>query len=172
VTYEPADAELYLFGLPINLRPSARSKPIHEDFALTEERLPAERFMRALRTRIDLQPHLVVVLDDLAFARIIDFLGGAELPGGIYSGEAVLRLLDPLDQDPSALLEAQIEVLGALAPKAFPPTLPMEVSDFTALIPGHLQLSSEPQEAFALLAPLLAVKEENVHVLPLFAEGP
>ena len=171
-TYTPAKAELFLFGLPLDLRPSEQSKPLADRFSLTRQGLPAEPFLRALQSRIDLQPALVVVLDEHAFARAVDFFDGVEISGVRYTGEAIMRLMEPLQDEPRPLLEAQIKVLQSLLPKALGLSPPAEVSELMALLPDHMRLSTQPQEAFAILAPMLDLEAQNVHVLPLFIQNP
>jgi hypothetical protein len=108
-------------------------------------------------------------MDELAFATIVDFLGGVEIENTRVQGERVVSFLRSLEGQPQSLLEAQGTILEALVEQASALETPMEITTLTELIPEHVYLSEELPTAVGRLAPFMPPKPDSVYIL---LEGP
>jgi len=124
-------------------------------------------FLMAMRNVISLSPALVVVLDEVGFATLIDFLNSVARDREAMDGATVIGFLNLIADKPQTLLETQATILAELRHKT--PDFNEQV-DFTRLndlIPAHAYLSASVPEAFALLSPLLPIDPESIHIIPI-----
>ena len=165
-THRPPGKAVYLFGLPTDATtPDGIS--LEEAFS----RDPPE-FMSALSALSPVPLDVVVVLDETAFASLIDFLGGVDLEGSRVGGRDVMAVMGLLVGDASASLEAQRQLLGAMTLRLVDVGPGTELQPLADLVPDHAYLSIPVADALTRLAPLLPIDPANILIsLPLSAGG-
>jgi len=166
--FRPPGKEVFLYGIPLN-------RPLEED----PDRTMSDVFrwspvtgvdpmlLMAMRNVISLSPALVIVLDEVGFATLIDFLGGVTQDGETMDGATVIGFLNLIADKPQTLLETQATILGGLRHKIPTFVEQVDLTPLTNLIPAHAYLSESVPEAFALLSPLLPIDPESIHVMPI-----
>ncbi len=103
--HRPPGEAVYLFGLPIDAA-TPDGVLLKDAFSWDPDAGPTSEFLSAVATLSPVPLDVVVVLDETAFASLIDFLGGVELEGGKVGGREVLGVMGLLTGDAAASLEA------------------------------------------------------------------
>ena len=161
--HRPPGDSVFLFGLPIDASTPA-GPTLEEIFGWDPESGPDPGFLDAVHSLSPIPLGFTVVLDETAFATLIDFLGGVELNGGVVGGREVLGVMGLLAADPAAALEAQRRLLEALAQRAGGIGPGSELQPLVDLIPEHAYTSVPVSEALTLAAPLLPLTADRIHV--------
>jgi hypothetical protein len=161
--HRPPGDSLFLFGLPVDAA-TAEGPTLEESFAWSSDEGPDPAFLDAVRSISPLPLEFTVVLDETAFAGLIDFLGGVELDGADVGGREVLGVMSLLTSDPSAALEAQRRLLEALARRAQAVGPGSELQPLVDLIPDHAFTSIPASQVLTLAAPLLPLTADRIHV--------
>lgn len=165
VGFEPPGDETLVYGLPLSAAaPSGPDNALASLFTWSRQEGVDARFLQALAELVPLQYDAVVVMDEVAFAKAVDVLGGANLAGTELKGDEVLAFLRLLYAKPEALLSAQEELLLALRPglQDLGPT--PDISSLEAVHPEHVYLSLEPMQLAALVAPLLPFEAASIRL--------
>lgn len=162
-SYRPPGDDLYLTGIPVD-RVVRRNDTYADLFRWTAGSGPDGRFLQALAAQFPLSLDAVVLLDETAFAALIDLLGGIRLEGADLSGSQVLGVLNLLADRPSTLFATQARLLEALAVQAADIEVPPDLSRLWAMIPEHAYLSITPTEALSMAAPLLPITPDKLHL--------
>ncbi len=164
-TYRLPGKDVFLYGVPVN-QPAGvgTAGGLQALFHWSAEQGVDSTFLSRLKEVVPLPPQVVVLMDDAAFAAIVDYLGGVELNGTSFGGTQVLGVLSLVGDDPQALLATQSHLLEALVKK-----LPVlgetpDVSSIQALVPEHIHLSIPVSQLLGLVAPLLPVEPSSVYV--------
>ncbi len=164
-TFRLPGKDIFLYGVPID-QPvaSGGASGLQALFHWSAEQGVDAAFLSRLQDIAPLPPQMVVLLDNAAFAAIVDYLGGVELNGTSFSGPQVLGVLSLVGDDPKALLASQSHLLEALVQKL--PSLgeTPDVSPIQALVPEHIHLSIPVSQLLGLIAPLLPVEPSSVYV--------
>jgi len=126
VTVVEPDGAITISGVPsdLDLVPGAEVR-LNSFFAWTPEGGVAPPFLEALERALRVQVDVVVVLDDFAFARLVDYVGGLPIEGEIglpvedqvLSGEQVLALQSVFEGDPLGQTRLQGSILEGLIPQ-------------------------------------------------------
>jgi hypothetical protein len=164
-TFRPPGRSVFLYGLPTNSPIAGQDLvTLSALFSWSADLGVDPLFLETLARTVPLQPDVTVLMDETAFAALIDYLGGVELNATTFSGVDVLGFLSLMVQEPEAslasqsrLIEAMIQRLPALG------TLP-DVSPLLGLVPDHAHLSLPVNQLLGMLSPLLPVDPAEIHV--------
>ncbi len=161
--YDEAGKTIYLHGISID----SGSRALKDIFAWSSVEGLDQAFMDALYQILPLSPDLIVVNDDIAFASIINYLGGVDIEGAKFDGESVLAFLSLSGDKPEILLNNQALILEALVPQALSSAPSPELTQLIELIPEHVYISQDVTDAVALLTPLREISPENIFFILL-----
>ncbi len=161
-TYRPPGRDLYLFGFPVDWRPEgARTPSLRQAFGWSEGGDVAPAFIDALPMR----PDVVVVLDPIAFADLIDFLGGVSLDGsetmtGMQAAGSIGRLADQSEK----MLAKQASMLQDLIERTATLGSTPDITPLLEQIPEHAYSSLPAVSLVANLSAMLPINPERVHM--------
>ncbi|MGD8813528.1 MAG: hypothetical protein PVI78_03535 [Anaerolineales bacterium] len=165
VTFRLPGRDLFLLGIPINARvrvqPELRLKDL---FRWSVDQGPDAIFMQALYDEVPLSIDVILVVDEIAFAALIDYMGGVTLESGTLDGNQVIGVLDLVKDQPTAALEVQERVVQALSEKAPNLGSTPDLTPLIALIPINAYSSIPPLNLVALINPLLPIQPNTVHI--------
>ncbi len=164
-TYRLPGKGVFLYGIPVNEQVgSGASADLRTLFHWSAEAGVDPAFMAGLQKIAPLVPQAVVLMDQTAFAALVDYLGGVELNGSSFGGNQVLGVLSLVGDDPQAMLSTQAHLLGALVTKLPALSETPDLSPVQSLIPEHMHLSLPLSQLFGLISPLLPVEPGSVYV--------
>jgi hypothetical protein len=153
--------------------PSDNTTNLESLFSHSSQLGPGSDFLNGIREVLPLDPTLTIVLDDIAFAEIVDYLGGIEVQGNSLDGESVLTLLSLNWDQPKLLLENQAAIVRALIPKALDQPESPELTDLFNLVPSHAFLSMDISTTVAKIYPLRETSPDSVFlIMPEDTENP
>jgi hypothetical protein len=165
-TYRSNENVIYLHGIPLNANiPGEEDAQLSDIFEWTPETGLSREFSNQLYEIIPLDPNLTIILDDSAFARTIDYLGGVEIRGKTLDGESVLTFLSISWDQPEILIQNQADIVRSIIPKALNLPETPELTDLLALIPDHASLSLEISEAVGLILPLRKTPSDSIFII-------
>jgi hypothetical protein len=166
--FQPGGDTVYLHGIALNASaPELDPGALHEIFTWDSETGTNETFRRMLFHVLPLTPDLTIVLDDQAFSKAIDYLGGVEFQGKRMEGEGIISIVNQPTEDYEFLLEVQSEIIKAMIPEALKLAPSPELTELLNLVPEHADISLEVKDALALITPLRTVPAENVFFILL-----
>lgn len=169
--HRPPGESIYLFGLPTDAQTHTGAS-LEDSFSWNPEDGPSREFLDAVASLSPVTLDVTAVLDETAFASLIDFLGGVDLKGGRVGGREVMAVMGLLTGDASASLEAQRQLLGAMALRLGYVGPGSELQPLADLVPDHAYLSIPVADALTRLAPLLPLDPANLRIsLPLTGDG-
>ncbi|OGO17659.1 MAG: hypothetical protein A2Z14_10130 [Chloroflexi bacterium RBG_16_48_8] len=164
----PTENIIYLHGIPMNtVIPGEQDATLSDVFEWTYQTGISEEFIDHLYEIIPLHPTLTILLDDIAFAKTIDYLGGAEIRGRTLDGESVLTFLSLSWDQPEILIQNQADIIRSIIPKALGLPETPELTELFALIPDHASLSMEISQAVGLILPLRETPSESIFIILL-----
>jgi anionic cell wall polymer biosynthesis LytR-Cps2A-Psr (LCP) family protein len=149
--------EIVLSGFPTDFEATAASHPLSDLFMFNHETGVSGNFISAIQNFVGLEVDVVLVLDEVGFASLIDFLDGITLTGNYMDGPTVISALRVFYEDPLISLEAQGKVLRALANRVGTLGESPNLTPLFNLIPNHAYTSEPPSViavSFGLLLPL------------------
>jgi hypothetical protein len=163
-SFEPPGRDLFLTGIPADSpSPDLDGRPLSTAFAITSDGAPSPQFLQALAALAPTTPDLVVTLDEVGFAQVVDYVGGIDLGGAVLDGSQILAVLELLSEDPAASTATQRSVLQAMVERAQQLGDSPDITPLTALVPDHAYVSLPVTQAIALVAPLLPLETSRVH---------
>jgi hypothetical protein len=109
-------------------------------------------------------PDVIVVLDEEAFAQVIDFMGGVVLEGDRFDGQSIVTSLQFVSDDPQMLLSMQASLLLSLSFQGAQLGEHPEITSLTALIPDHAYSSIQPTTLVNLLIPMLPLDPASIQI--------
>jgi hypothetical protein len=164
--YRSTEEIVYLHGLSLDTPiPDAEATDLQSHFSYSHESGPGDEFMAALYETLPLQPSLIIVMDDIAFASVVDYLGGIELQENFLDGYGVLTLLSLSWDQPRLLLENQAKIIQALIPKALQLPESPELTDLFGLVPSHAYLSMDISTTVAKIYPLRQLDPDSIFLI-------
>jgi hypothetical protein len=87
ITFRPPGRSVFLYGLPTNAPIEDRDLvTLGALFAWSSEGGVDPLFLDTLARTVPLQPDATVVMDEIAFAALVDYVGGVELNGTTFGG--------------------------------------------------------------------------------------
>ena len=110
---------------------------------------------------------MVVVLDEVAFTSLVNYVGGVELAGALLDGKSVLDFLSVAWLNPDLLLENQAMIIKGILPRALGLAPSPELTELIQLIPEHAYISLDVTDAVGLISPLRKITSENVFFILL-----
>src|SRR3990172_9154330 len=90
--HRPPGESIYLFGLPTDAQTPAGAS-LEDSFSWNPEDGPSREFLEAVASLSPVTLDVTAVLDETAFASLIDFLGGVDLKGGRVGGREVMAVM-------------------------------------------------------------------------------
>ena len=120
--------------------------------------------MQALYDEVPLSIDVILVIDEFAFAALIDYMGGVSLESGTLDGNQVIGILELVEDQPTAALEVQERVVQALSEKAPNLGSTPDLTPLLALIPGNAFSSIPSLNLVALINPLLPLQPDSIHI--------
>ena len=112
-----------------------------------------------------MHPTVTIIVDDTAFARVIDYLGGIEIRGKTLDGESILTFLSLSWDQPGILVQNQADIIRAIIPKALALPETPELTPLLELIPDHTSLSLDITEAVGLILPLRETSDDSIFII-------
>ncbi len=165
-TYRTNENIIYLHGIPLNANiPGEEDTQLSDVFEWTSQAGLNPEFESRLYEIIPLHPNLTIILDDTAFARTIDYLGGIEIRGKTLDGESVLTFLSLSWDQPGILIQNQADIIRSIIPKALGLPETPELTELISLIPDHASLSSEISKAVGMILPLRKTSSESIFII-------
>jgi hypothetical protein len=165
-THRSTENIIYLHGIPLNANiPEEEGKQLGDVFEWSSQTGLNKVFLDQLNKIIPLEPHLTIILDDTAFARAIDYLGGIEIRGKNLDGESILTFLSLSWDQPGILIQDQADIIRAIIPKALGLPDTPELTELLALVPDHASLSMEISEAVGLVLPLRKATADSIFII-------
>ncbi len=165
ITFRPPGRSIFLYGLPTNAPIEGQDLvTLGALFAWSSEGGVDPLFLDTLARTVPLQPDATALMDETAFAALVDFVGGVELNGTTFGGNEVLGFLSLVMEEPEASLASQSRLIEAMV-RHLPSlgALP-DVSPLQWLVPDHAHLTLPVNQMIGLLSPLLPVDPTEVHV--------
>jgi len=164
--YRATEKVVYLHGLALDTPiPGNEGTSLESLFSWSSQTGLGVEFTTGLFETLPLNPNLTIVLDDIAFAAIVDYLGGADIRGNALDGESVLTYLSLYWDQPKLLLEHQATVVRNLIPKALDQPESPELTDLFSLVPSHAILSMDISTAVAKIYPLRDINPDSVFII-------
>jgi hypothetical protein len=172
--YRSSEKIVYLHGLSLDTPiPGEEGITLQNLFTFSAQSGPGMEFTSGLYKILPLDPTLSLVLDEIAFAAIVDYLGGIEIRGNALNGEGVLTFLSLYWDQPALLLENQATVIRALIPKALNLPESPELTDLFNLVPTHAFLSMDISTTVAKIYPFREINPESIFlIMPEEMENP
>jgi hypothetical protein len=149
--------EVVLSGFPTSFQSTNMSNPLSDLFTFSKETGITNNFVIAIENAANLNVDVVLVLDEIGYASLIDYLEGITLTGNYMDGPTVISALRVFYEDPLISLEAQGKVLRALANRVDTLGDAPNLTPLFNLIPDHAYTSEPPSViavSFGLLLPL------------------
>jgi hypothetical protein len=154
---------IFLVGLPTNSPSLGTLSPtLHDLFLWSADQGVDPTFLEALTQYVAPPPDAILVLDEVAFATLVDYVGGVTLEGSQLDGIQVVGVLRLLADQPQASLATQRGVLLALSSKAHLLGSSPDATSLIDLIPSHAYCSMPPQQVVSMLLPLLPLEPTSV----------
>jgi hypothetical protein len=172
--YRSSEKIIYLHALSLDTPlPEDPTTTLQDNFSYAPQSGPGVEFLDGIHDVLPLDPTLTMVLDDIAFAELVDYLGGIEVQGNALDGESVLTFLSLHWDQPKLLLQNQASIVRALIPKALDQPESPELTDLFSLVPSHAFLSMDISTTVAMLYPLREINPDSVFlIMPEDAETP
>ena len=107
--------EIILSGFPTDYQPTGFSTPLAGLFRWFPDAGVDKTFLEAIQQTKGKSIDVVLVLDEIGYASLIDFMDGVTLAGNFMDGPTVISALRVFYEDPLISLDAQSKILRALA---------------------------------------------------------
>jgi hypothetical protein len=172
VTFRPPGRSVFLYGLPTDA-PIRDQEPVtlRALFSWSSDRGVDPLFLSQLSSAVPLQPDATILMDETAFAALVDYVGGVDLNGTVFSGNDVLGFLSLVLDEPEATLASQSRLIQAMAQRLPGLGSAPDITPLHGLVPDHAHLSLPVSHLAGLLSPLLPVDPDEVHVSRWSAEA-
>jgi hypothetical protein len=164
-TYRLPAKDLFLFGMPIDLKPYPDSADrLSEMFSWDADNGVDLAFVRALQEVVPLPPNAIIVLDESGFGAVIDYLGGIDINGARMDGTQVVSVLGLLRENPSAMLTTQQHFVEAMAARVADLEEHPDLAPLLSIMPDHGYLSVDVKVLVDAVAPLLPLDPRMIHI--------
>lgn len=165
VTFRPPGRSVFLYGLSADAPiPGQEPVTLGALFSWSADGGIAPLFLSQLASAVPLEPDVTVLMDETAFAALVDFVGGVDLNGTVFAGDQVLGFLSLVEDQPDAMLAAQSRLIEALLQRLPALGASPDTSSLHGLVPEHAHPSFPVSQLLAMLSPLLPVDPAEVHV--------
>lgn len=164
-TFRLPGTELFLFGIPVDVPVAAQPDlRLRDLFRWSNDQGADALFQQALFAELPLTIDVILVLDKVGFAALVDFMGGVTLESGTLDGNQVIGVLELVEDQPRAALEIQGRLVRALRDKAYVLGSTPDLSPLMALIPENAYSSIPAINVVTLITPLLPIRSDAVHI--------
>jgi hypothetical protein len=164
-TFRPPGRSVFLYGLPTNAPIAGQDiVTLSALFSWSADLGVDPLFLDTLARTVPLQPDATVLMDETAFADLIDYLGGVDLNGTTFSGNEILGFLSLVVQEPEASLTSQSRLIEAMVQRLPALGALPDVSPLLGLVPDHAHLSLPASQLLGMVSPLLPVDPAEIHV--------
>jgi len=181
LTINPPDTHVVLTGVPTDLDlVSGANVTLESFFAWTAEDGVAPPFLEALERALRVQIDVVSVMDETAFAALVDYVGG--LPLGkdlglpledqLLNGDQVLALHTVFAGDPVGLVNLQANILQGLLPQGAKLPANPDLSPLLDLVPAHARINIHEAQLAVLLSHILPLQTDQVEIRVVLAPIP
>jgi hypothetical protein len=165
ISFRPAEPRPLFLGVSPAAAPDNQAgRSLAELFSYSPGKGLEPGMLAAVQQVVPLEFQAVMILDEVAFAYLVDYLGGVVVNDRPVSGEQILWTMRLLYDDHPALLEAQRTVLRAMIDRGASLGAAPDLSPLLDLIPDHAYLSAPAAQAAVLLSPLLPVRPEHFQI--------
>jgi hypothetical protein len=181
LTINPPDTHVILTGVPtdLDLVPGADVR-LDSFFAWTAQDGVAPPFLEALERALRIQIDTIAVMDETAFAELVDYVGG--LPLGkdlglpleeqVLTGEQVLALHTVFSGDPVGLINLQANILQGLLPQGAKLPANPDLGPLLELVPQHARITIHEAQLAVLLSHILPLQSDQVEIRVVLAPVP
>jgi hypothetical protein len=168
-THRPPDQEVFLIGVPLDFEVCTSSvSTIEQTFGWTPEGGVDPRFLDVFDGELLLKPDAIIVADEIAFAELINFLGGIEFNNEHILGNVMVAFLDVVAEDPTISISTQQKVLVAMVAEIYKLDEPFDPSPLLPLMPDHAYSSVSIQELIATFyLPISPLEPGDIQVYPI-----
>ncbi|MEJ2607757.1 MAG: hypothetical protein P8Z41_13915 [Anaerolineales bacterium] len=163
-TFHFPDKEIVLYGFPTDLQSSASPIPLANSFGWSPDNGVDGNFLAAVQKSTGVEPDVVLILDEVGYASLIDYLEGITLTGNYMDGPTVISALRVFYDDPLISLEAQSKVLRALAERVEILGGSPNLTPLFNLIPEHAYTSESPSVVAVTFGLLLPLRSDAIHI--------
>jgi len=164
-TFRPPGRSVFLYGLPTNAPIEGQDVvTLNALFSWSADLGTDPLFLNTLARTVPLQPDVTVLMDETAFASLIDYLGGVDLNNTIFSGNEVLGFLSLVIDEPEASLASQARLIEAMVQRLPALGALPDLGPLPGLVPDHAHLSLPVNQLLGILSPLLPVDPAKIHV--------
>jgi hypothetical protein len=165
VSYRLPGRDIFVLGLPIDCPVSSPTDAeLRTLFAWSPQSGIARSFLEGLSSQLPPSPDVTLVLDEQAFAGLVDFLGGVTLEGAHLDGSQVVSVLALLSDQPDAFLNMQQKIINALVAEAPALGTSPDLTTLIQYVPQHAYSSLAPLSVVALVSPLFPISATSVHI--------
>jgi hypothetical protein len=170
ITTHPQDSTMTLTGFPVDYPLDQRGRNLENAFSFLAQGILDPAFIDELDALVPDGVRAFVLLDEVGFAELIDFMGGIRLNNEQLDGMTALGVLQLLYEQPGASLAMQAKILEALSMNA--PSLGMtpELTPIMELIPEHALTTLPAPQLTTLVVPLLPLSPDRVIIRTWSAE--
>lgn len=181
LSIQPPETPVILTGVPTSLDlVEGANVTLESFFAWSAEGGVTPPFLEALERALRVQIDVVSVMDEYAFAALVDYVGGLPLGGDlglpveeqILSGNQVLALHTVFDGDPVGLVNLQANVLEGLLPQAARLSANPDLTPLLALMPEHASITIHEAQMAVLVSHLLPLNTDQVEILVVLKPVP
>jgi hypothetical protein len=155
LSLDPITKKIDLLGLPVDLTPPGGETTLAESFDLWLPPDYGAGFIRRIGELTQTPIMGFAVLDEHAFAELLDYMGGVDLDGELLDGASVIGSLRLTYGNPQASLLLQTRILEKLRTTVHHIGTTPELTPLTALTPIHAYTSPSPPELATLAIPFL-----------------
>jgi hypothetical protein len=165
ITFRPPGRSVFLYGLSTDAPiPGQEPVTLGALFSWSPDGGLDPLFLSQLAAAVPLEPDVTVLMDETAFASLVDFAGGVDLNGTVFTGAEVLGFLSLVQDQPDAMLAAQSRLIEALVQRLPALGAAPDPTSLQGLVPEHAHVSLPVSQLLAMLSPLLPVDPGEVHV--------
>lgn len=169
----PLGDRLELTGISTDWHPeNSPLSNLQRMFSFTEEPSIAPSFLNALSEGGFARPEAILIMDEVAFSALIDYMGGITFRGDRMDGEEVSTALRLLYEEPEEALKTQVRIVEELVKQINLLENPPDLSRLTPLIPDHVLLSVPQYRVMEVLSLHFPLRSEFIGVRALNGDNP
>jgi hypothetical protein len=107
---------------------------------------------------------VIIVMDEMIFSSLVDFLGGVRLNDVLLSGDEVIAVQRMLYADADALLSTQAQILDRLRYQLYDLGESVDLTPLFELDPAHRYISEDPEELVLWASPVLPFEPDKIRI--------
>jgi hypothetical protein len=107
---------------------------------------------------------VVIVMDEMIFSSLVDFVGGVRMNDVLLSGDEVIAVQRMLYSDADALLSTQSQILDRLRFQLYDLGESVDLTPLFELDPAHRYISEDPEELVLWASPALPIEPDKIRI--------